>query len=62
VAALYKTHALGLTMLAHVMLGDKASAEDVVSPATLMGPLSGVFCHEHGTTRLPVMGPPGVSR
>src|ERR1022692_4474950 len=26
-----------------------------------MGSLSGVFCHEHGTTGLPVMGPSGVS-
>lgn len=33
VAALYEAHALGLTMLAHVMLGDKASAEDVVQDA-----------------------------
>jgi len=32
-----------------------------VSPATSMGPPFGVFCHEHGTTRLPVMGPPGAS-
>jgi hypothetical protein len=31
-----------------------------LSPATRMGPLFGVFCHEHGTTWLPVMGPPGV--
>src|SRR5262249_50106456 len=31
-----------------------------VSPATVMGPLFGVFCHAHGTTRLPVMGPPGA--
>lgn len=33
VSALYETHALALTMLAHVMLGDKASAEDVVQDA-----------------------------
>jgi len=33
VASLYETHALALTMLAHVMLGDKASAEDVVQDA-----------------------------
>jgi RNA polymerase sigma-70 factor (sigma-E family) len=33
VAELYEAHALGLTMLAHVMLGDKASAEDVVQDA-----------------------------
>jgi DNA-directed RNA polymerase specialized sigma24 family protein len=33
VAALYEAHALGLTMLAHVMLGDRASAEDVVQDA-----------------------------
>jgi RNA polymerase sigma-70 factor (sigma-E family) len=33
VATLYEAHALGLTMLAHVMLGDKASAEDVVQDA-----------------------------
>ena len=30
---LYHTHALSLTRLAHVMLGDKASAEDVVQEA-----------------------------
>ena len=33
IAELYEAHALGLTMLAHVMLGDKASAEDVVQDA-----------------------------
>jgi RNA polymerase sigma-70 factor (sigma-E family) len=33
ITALYQTHALGLTRLAHVMLGDKASAEDVVQEA-----------------------------
>jgi RNA polymerase sigma-70 factor (sigma-E family) len=33
VAALYAAHALGLTKLAHVMLADKASAEDVVQDA-----------------------------
>ena len=33
VSALYEKHALALTMLAHVMLGDKASAEDVVQDA-----------------------------
>jgi RNA polymerase sigma-70 factor (sigma-E family) len=33
VASLYESHALPLTMLAHVMLGDKASAEDVVQDA-----------------------------
>src|SRR6185437_2534852 len=33
VASLYETHALALTMLAHVMLGDRASAEDVVQDA-----------------------------
>ncbi|HEX6934822.1 MAG TPA: SigE family RNA polymerase sigma factor [Streptosporangiaceae bacterium] len=33
VTALYQAHALGLTRLAHVMLGDKASAEDVVQEA-----------------------------
>jgi RNA polymerase sigma-70 factor (sigma-E family) len=33
VAALYETHALALTKLAYVMLGDKASAEDVVQDA-----------------------------
>ena len=33
----------------------------VLSPATFMGPPSGVFCHEDGTTGLSVMGPPGVS-
>jgi RNA polymerase sigma-70 factor (sigma-E family) len=35
IAELYEAHALGLTMLAHVMLGDKASAEDVVQDAFL---------------------------
>lgn len=30
VSALYRTHALGLVRRAHVMLGDKAAAEDVV--------------------------------
>jgi RNA polymerase sigma-70 factor (sigma-E family) len=33
VTALYEAHALGLTRLAHIMLGDKASAEDVVQEA-----------------------------
>ncbi len=33
VAVLYQAHALALTSLAHVMLGDKASAEDVVQDA-----------------------------
>jgi RNA polymerase sigma-70 factor (sigma-E family) len=33
VTALYQAHALALTRLAHVMLGDKASAEDVVQEA-----------------------------
>jgi RNA polymerase sigma-70 factor (sigma-E family) len=33
VAVLYESHALALTALAHVMLGDKASAEDVVQDA-----------------------------
>jgi len=33
VTALYQAHALGLTRLAHIMLGDKASAEDVVQEA-----------------------------
>jgi len=33
VTALYQAHALGLTRLAHVMLGDKAGAEDVVQEA-----------------------------
>ena len=32
-----------------------------VSPATVMGPVWAGFSHGHGTTRLPVMGPPGVS-
>ena len=31
--ALYRDHALGLIRLAHVMLGDKAAAEDVVQDA-----------------------------
>ena len=33
ITALYQAHALGLTRLAHVMLGDKPSAEDVVQEA-----------------------------
>jgi len=33
VAALYGEHALGLTRLAQVMLGDRAAAEDVVHDA-----------------------------
>jgi RNA polymerase sigma-70 factor (sigma-E family) len=33
VTALYQAHALGLTRLAFIMLGDKASAEDVVQEA-----------------------------
>jgi RNA polymerase sigma-70 factor (sigma-E family) len=33
VTALYQQHALGLTRLAHVMLGDQAAAEDVVHEA-----------------------------
>jgi DNA-directed RNA polymerase specialized sigma24 family protein len=33
VTVLYEAHALGLTRLAHIMLGDKASAEDVVQEA-----------------------------
>ena len=33
VTALYAEHALGLTRLAHVMLGDRAAAEDVVQDA-----------------------------
>lgn len=33
VTAVYETHALGLTRLAHVMLGDRAAAEDVVQEA-----------------------------
>jgi DNA-directed RNA polymerase specialized sigma24 family protein len=33
VTALYQAHALGLTRLAHVMLGDASSAEDVVQEA-----------------------------
>ena len=32
-----------------------------LSPATLMGPPGPGFCHGHGTTVLPVVGPPGVS-
>ena len=35
VAGLYETYALSLIKLAHVMLGDKASAEDVVQDAFL---------------------------
>jgi RNA polymerase sigma-70 factor (sigma-E family) len=33
ITALYQAHALGLTRLAHVMLGDAAAAEDVVQEA-----------------------------
>ena len=33
VTALYRQHALGLTRLAHVMLGDRPGAEDVVHEA-----------------------------
>ncbi len=33
VTVLYQAHALGLVRLAHVMLGDKATAEDVVQEA-----------------------------
>lgn len=33
VTALYQEHALGLTRLAHIMLGDRAAAEDVVQDA-----------------------------
>ena len=33
VTALYQVHALGLVRLAHVMLGDRASAEDIVQEA-----------------------------
>src|SRR5215472_11851079 len=33
ITALYQAHALGLTRLAHVMLGDRAAAEDVVQEA-----------------------------
>jgi DNA-directed RNA polymerase specialized sigma24 family protein len=35
VPALYETHALGLGMLALVMLGDRQAAEDVVQDAFL---------------------------
>jgi hypothetical protein len=37
------------------------TAAGKLSPATLMGPLGLVFCQGHGTTVLPVVGPPGVS-
>ena len=33
VTALYRAHALGLIRLAHIMLGDRAAAEDVVQEA-----------------------------
>lgn len=33
VTALYQVHALGLVRLAHVMLGDRAAAEDIVQEA-----------------------------
>jgi hypothetical protein len=36
-------------------------AHGLPSPATLMGPPRLIFCQGHGTTVLPVMGPPGVS-
>ncbi|MGB8380856.1 MAG: hypothetical protein WCG47_06315, partial [Dermatophilaceae bacterium] len=39
----------------------RCSAWTVLSPATLMGPPGPGFCHGHGTTVLPVVGPPGVS-
>jgi hypothetical protein len=32
-----------------------------MSPASVKGPAEPGFCHGHGTTVLPVMGPPGVS-
>ncbi|HXL90796.1 MAG TPA: sigma factor [Streptosporangiaceae bacterium] len=35
VTALYEAHALSLTRLAYVMLGDKPAAEDVVQEAFL---------------------------
>ena len=34
---------------------------ELLSPATLMGPPRLISCQGHGTTVLPVMGPPGVS-
>ena len=39
----------------------EAQVKQGLSPASSMGPPCGVFCHEHGTTWLPVIGPPGVS-
>lgn len=42
--------------------GDPRAARfDQVSPATSMGPGEPSFRHGHGTTCLPVMGPPGVA-
>jgi len=41
---------------------DRALLSALVSLATSMGPPRADFCHEHGTTWLPVMGPLGVSR
>ena len=49
VAALYRDHALGLIRLAHVMLGDKAAAEDVVQGARLSR-----GCRAYPPTQLPL--------
>jgi hypothetical protein len=47
----------------HVSAARTAYSNDtMVSPATIMGPPRAGFCHEYGTTRLSVIGPPGVSR
>ena len=45
VTALYRSHALGLTRLAFIMLGDRQSAEDVVQEAWL-GMLRGLATFE----------------
>ena len=53
VSALYTEHALGLTRLAQVMLGDRAAAEDVVHDA---------FCGLCRRWSDLVPGPPGSAR
>jgi hypothetical protein len=37
----------------------RLAADENVSVASRKGPLGSRFCHEHGITRLPLMGPPG---
>ena len=48
VTALYQAHALGMIRLAHIMLGDRASAEDVVQEA-FCGPVSYTHLRAHET-------------